>query len=114
MPHHKRAILADIGIQSLNPKKNYKKVSKTGLLSNKEQKNLKKQEPSVEVSQKLSTEDFAAFSDLCKDDNYVENKQVENVIEENLQPVVDLEVKQESKDLKEKNKYKFKKKLEKD
>lgn len=56
MPHHNRAILADIGIQKLDPTKEYKKTSKNGLLQSHETKEeeakFEKKEQQVEIAVK--------------------------------------------------------------
>lgn len=51
MPHHNRAILADIAIQNLDPKKEYKKVSADGLLVAEEKNSQEKHNPKLDVQE---------------------------------------------------------------
>lgn len=104
MPHHNRAILADIGIQKLNPKKAYKETTKKGLLVD-DSKNASKVNLVVEESTEENVESSAELSSDVELALEVENLDLrEEKKEDQLSEVENNKVLEQKKFVKKKSK----------
>ena len=90
MPHHNRARLADLGIQNLDPKKEYKHVGKNGMFVKKENASTKKLEEQKKTNflENKEGDELFLITVTCPSDNVDPVKTEEECAKHNCETIV--------------------------